>query len=68
MFGCNMTYAYSSKGYIRPNNKISVFRVTGLNILGRVGTQIFFIFVSGKNIVLYILKGIMHTIIFFPEN
>ena len=27
---------------IRPNKKISVFRVTGLNSLGRVGTHIFF--------------------------
>ena len=36
----------------RPNEKkISVFRVTGLNILGRVGTHIFFkYFFSGKNI------------------
>ena len=31
---------------LRPNKKISVFRVTGLKILGRVGTHIFF--VSGK--------------------
>ena len=27
---------------IRPNKKISMFRVTGLKILGRVGTHIFF--------------------------
>ena len=27
---------------IRPNKKISVFRVTGMKILGRVGTHIFF--------------------------
>ena len=27
---------------IRPNKKISVFRVTGLKILGRVSTHIFF--------------------------
>ena len=27
--------------YVRPNKKISEFRVTGLNILGRVGTHIF---------------------------
>ena len=26
---------------LRPNKKISVFRVTGLKILGRVGTHIF---------------------------
>ena len=50
--------------------KISVFRVTGLKILGRVGIHIFFFY--GKNIILFILKGIlpikMHKIIFFPEN
>ena len=28
--------------YIKPNKKISVFRVTGLKILGRVGTHIIF--------------------------
>ena len=28
--------------FIWPNKKISVFRVTGLNILGRVGTHIFY--------------------------
>ena len=34
---------------IRPNKKISVFRVTGQKILGRVGTHIFFnYFFSGK--------------------
>ena len=31
-----------SKYLFRPNKKISVFRVTGLKILGRVGTHIFF--------------------------
>ena len=38
---------------MRPNKKISVsvFQVTGLKILGRVGTQFFLnIFVSGKKI------------------
>ena len=55
---------------LKPNKKISVFRVMGLNILGRVGTHIFF---SGKkNVILCILKGIspfkMHKILFFPEN
>ena len=30
-------------GLFRPNKKISVFRVTGLKILGRVGTHIFFL-------------------------
>ena len=37
---------------LRPNKKISVFRVTGRKILGRVGTHIFFNhFFSGKNII-----------------
>ena len=55
---------------------MSVFQVTGLKILGRVGTHIFFLmfFFSGKKpIILSILEGIlpfkMHKIIFFfPEN
>ena len=35
--------------YMWPNKKISVFRVTGLKILGRVGTHILLIFfISGK--------------------
>ena len=33
----------AKKPFIMPNNKISVFRVTGLKILGRVGTYIFFL-------------------------
>ena len=53
---------------IRPNKKISVFRVTGLKILGRVGTQVFFkLNWGGGVIILCILKGIspfkMHNII-----
>ena len=32
-----------SSHQIRPNKNISVFQVTGMNILGRVGTHIFFI-------------------------
>ena len=32
----------SNKILVRPNKKISVFRVMGLKILGRVGTHIFF--------------------------
>ena len=57
---------------IRPNKKINVFRVKGLKVLGRVSTHKFF-YISGKNIILCILKGIlpfkMHKIIyFFPEN
>ena len=53
---------------------MSMFRVTGLKILGRVGTHIFFnyFFFSGKKLILCILKGIspfkMHKIIFLPEN
>ena len=37
----------------------SVFQVTGLKILGREGTHIFFLIIkfSGKNIILCILKG-----------
>ena len=46
---------------LRPNKKTSVFWVTGLKILGRVGTNIFFLkyFFAGKNIILCILKGIL---------
>ena len=55
--------------WLRLNKKISVFRVSGLKILGRINTYIFF---SGKNVILCILKGIlpfkMHKIIVFPEN
>ena len=54
---------------VRPNRKISVFRLTGLKILGMVGTHIFFL--EKKNI-LCILKCIspfkMHKIIFFSRN
>ena len=63
---------------LRPNKKINMFRITGLKILGRVGTHIYFFnyFFSGKkNIILGILKGNlpfkMHKIIFFqikPEK
>ena len=56
---------------LMPNKNISVFQVTGLKTLGRVGTH-FYLFFSGPNIILCILKGIlpfkMHTIILFPEN
>ena len=38
-----------------PNEKIYVFRVMGLKILGRLDTHNFF---SGKNIILSILKGL----------
>ena len=37
------------KIFTRPNKK-SVFQVTGLKILGRIGTNIFFHFFSEKNI------------------
>ena len=59
---------------IRPNKNVSVFRVTGLKILGRVGSHIFFYFFSEKkNEILCILKGNtpfkMHKIsFFFSEN
>ena len=44
---------------LRPNKKISVFLVTGLKILGRVGTHNFFIiFFLEKKIILCIFKGI----------
>ena len=53
---------------VRPDKKTSVFRVTGLKILGRVATHIFLL---EKNIILCILKGIspfkMHKILFFLE-
>ena len=38
----------------RPNKKVSVFRVTGLKILGRGGTHIFFKYLFSE--------------FFFPEN
>ena len=63
------------KAHISPNKKIGVFWVTGLKTLGRVGTLVvffFFFFLSGKQMILCILKDIlpfkMHKIIFFPEN
>ena len=49
-----------------PNKKISVFRVTGLKILGRVGTHIFFfwkMFFNKNN--LCILKGLSKCINYF---
>ena len=51
--------------------KISVFRLMGLKILGRIGTHN--IFFSGKKyIILCIFKGIlpfkMNKIIYFPEK
>ena len=53
----------------KPNKKISVFKVTCLKTLGRVGTHIFF---RKKSTILCILKGIspfkMHKIIFFSRR
>ena len=60
---------HEHKSRDRPNKKKSVFQVTGLKNLGRVGTHTFF---SGKNKILCILKDIlpfkMHKFIFFPEK
>ena len=47
----NETYHQGLHGLLRPNKTISVFRVTGLKILGRVGTQNLFDYIfSGKKI------------------
>ena len=54
---------------LRPNKKISVFQVTGLKILVRVGTYIFFYFLFfflDKNIILFILKCI--KVYFFQKT
>ena len=58
---------------LRPNKKISMFRVKGLRILGRVGTHIYIIFNSLSEDFLCILKGVLpfkmqKKYIFFPEN
>ena len=46
--------------YIMNNKTISVFQITGLKILGRVGTHTSLNYsFSGKNIILCILKGIL---------
>ena len=45
--------------FASPNKKGSAFQVTGLKILGRIGTHFFL----EKNIPFK-----MHKIIFFPEN
>ena len=67
--------SHNDKRRLRPIKKISVFLATGLKILGRVGTHIFFhyfLFSRKKYIIVSILKGEMplkmHKIIFFPEN
>ena len=50
--------------------KICVFQVTGVKILGRVGTHIFFL--EKIYIILCILKGVTpfkkYTTLIFPEN
>ena len=55
---------------MRPNEKRSVFPVTGLKILGRVGTHSFFFL--EKYIFFCVLKGIspfkMHKIIFLKKT
>ena len=38
----NMTMYLGGHNLLGPNQQISVFRVTGLKILGRVGTHLFF--------------------------
>ena len=44
---------------LRPNKKISVFRVTGLKILGKVGTHLYALLVSGEiQSLIWLLKGI----------
>ena len=54
---------------IRPNKKTSVFWVTGLKILGRLGTHIFFFFFFlEKEIILCILKGEMPFIMHKKKN
>ena len=68
-----ITFSKILSGTLGQIKKIGVFRVTGLKILGRVGTHMFFL--EKKNIILCILKGNspfkMHKIIFFsikPEK
>ena len=52
-----MKHLLASQGILRPNK--SVFQVTDLKILGRVGTHFFLIFFfQEKNIILCILKSI----------
>ena len=41
VFSEKMDDPSTSQMMLRPNKKISVFRVTGLKILGRVGTHFF---------------------------
>ena len=51
---------------LRPNKKLSVFRLTDLKSLGRVGPSIFFLIISFSGKKYNFFK--MHKIIFFPEN
>ena len=41
-FACNLFSGYTPEMLIRTNKTISVFRVTSLKILGRIGTHFFF--------------------------
>ena len=69
--------AFFNKLFMPNKKKISVFQVTGLKILGRVGTHIF-LNIFFLNFFLCVLKGEMpkynfmpfkiNEIIFFPEN
>ena len=65
-------YAYIELPSTLQRNAISVFRVTVLKILGRVGTPFFCSFFPEKNIILCILKGIsplkMQKIIYFFQK
>ena len=59
----------TQKSDVRPNKKISVLRVTGLNIVGRVGRHVFFVSFSGKKMHLKAFPNLkMHKIIFYSEN
>ena len=58
---------------LRPNKKISVFRITGLKILGRVGTHILFNYLfSGKSNFMHFERhfAVQNALnyIFVPEN
>ena len=71
----HLTTLFPWQAWLRPNKKISVFRVTGLKILGRVEAHICFFsyfFFWKKNIILCILKGIAPfkciKLYFFPKN
>ena len=56
-----------NSSWLWPNIKISVFRVTGLKILGRVGTHIFFSYFF-LDFFLCISPLKMYKILFFLKN